>query len=134
MEISLAVTNKELSDEIGHEGFWCIFKNSTLNIGDYLFFYKTKTGVNQIYKIIGKPMRFGEFQCEYRKMLTVKTELVNHLKNPISTDIFKSNEILKGSGACRRNFQALLFTLTEKESEELLKLIKENNPDQVLPF
>ncbi len=128
MRINLAVTQNDLSNIIGNESFWCVFKSSKINKGDFIYFYKTKVGINQIYNVTSDPYKDGEFECKYRNLLTIKIKLVLNIINPVSIQALKNNDILKNSKPVKRNFQALLFELTEEESNALRQLIVDLNP------
>lgn len=123
-------SNKWESLERGSKTYWCVFKKFGTQPNDLIALHKTKLGIIQIYRVTDVQLDNSEFECELRNMLTVATELVLTLENPIVVKDLRANPILQKSGPVERNFQATIFILSSIEWNEFIRIASQKNPEQ----
>lgn len=128
---ALGVTRKSRwhTLEEGASSFWCVYYSYGLEPGDFIALYRPGFGIIQLHEIVVGEID-PEIDCNIRGMLTVPTVLRISVENPVTYHQFKENWILRRSGPLGRNFQATCFRLKEREWSEILKLLRDNNPDR----
>jgi predicted RNA-binding protein with PUA-like domain len=115
--------------EPGDEAYWCLFSSYEAEAGDVLVLYYTRLGIAQIWRIVAPRAAEPEWRCSERGMVTVPTELLLSLEEPITAREMKADPVLQDAGFVNRNFQATAFRIRADQWHAMIQLMCEENPE-----
>jgi len=113
------VSAKDLNHR-GSKSWWCVPRSAVP--GDMLVMYQKLVGVVRLERLQSVPT-FRESRCSESGLLTVNTQLIATLKQPITAKELKVNRALRNLPAVRRNFQGTCFRIPSEEWVLLRELI-----------
>lgn len=116
-QVWLTVCRTQASDR-DRTGWWCLPRAA--QAGDWLVFYQVGAGLVRVERATTDPF-LREPRCGDAGLLTIETEAVASISNPIPFSVMKADPKLSEMQAIRRSFQGTAF----KVADEFLPRLKE---------